>query len=73
MTQILRYLRSFDSFGEPVSINYKGDSSFKTSIGAFFSIVLKALVLTFALLSLLDLFAYKNPQIIQVSQTLNNF
>ena len=38
MSKLIRYFVSFDSFGEPVSINYKGDSAFKTKIGALFHI-----------------------------------
>ena len=39
---------SFDVFGEPVSLNYGGNSSFKTGIGALFSIAIKAVVFAYA-------------------------
>ena len=42
------WLISFDSFGEPVSLNYKGDTTYKTAVGALLSISIKAFLLFFA-------------------------
>jgi len=67
MASLLRLLRSLDIFGEAVSLNYKGDSAYKTLPGAAFSVVLQVFLLVYTLLGLLDLLAYRNPQIVQVS------
>ena len=48
MSKFLNFFTSFDDFGEPVSLNYAGDSSFKTKIGAFFSILIKVFILVHA-------------------------
>ena len=53
MFKFLKYLVSLDVFGEPVTLNYRGESTFKTGIGAFFTIILRAFILTYALLELI--------------------
>ena len=55
------FVRSFDVFGEPVSLNYKGEQSFKTIIGALFTLVLKLFIIFYAATALLDMFARANP------------
>ena len=50
MFKFSKYLTSLDSFGEPVTLNYKGSSTFKTGFGAFFTIVTSAFILTYGLL-----------------------
>ena len=44
----VNFLKSFDVFGEPVSLNYKGGTTFKTCLGAFFSIIIKIFLLIYA-------------------------
>ena len=46
-------LKSWDSFGEPVTLNYQGDSAFKTSLGGCFSIALKVFMTVYAAQTLL--------------------
>ena len=53
MFKFTNFLVSLDAFGEPVTLNYKGSSTFKTGVGAFFTIGLKAFILSFGLLSLI--------------------
>ncbi len=65
MKSILSYIVSVDSFGEPISVNYKGDSSYKTLIGALATIVLKTFVLVYASIQLIGLFEYADPDITQ--------
>ena len=43
-----QFIASFDAFGEPVSLNFKGDSSYKTLVSAFFSIEIKSFIIVFA-------------------------
>ena len=54
MFSLTNYLVSLDAFGEPVTLNYKGESTFKTSVGAFFTLMLRAFILTYGLLSLIN-------------------
>ena len=41
-------MASKDIFGEPVTLSYRGDSSFKTRIGAFLSIIYMIVMMTYA-------------------------
>ena len=50
MFNFIKFLTSLDAFGEPVTLNYKGESTFKTGVGAFFTIVLRAFILSYGLL-----------------------
>ena len=65
MFKFSKYLTSLDSFGEPVTLNYKGSSTFKTGVGAFFTIALSAFILTYGLFSLIGVLQYEDPQISQ--------
>ena len=49
MGSLLRRIKSLDTFGEQVGLNYKGDSAFRTLPGAFFSLVLQAFIFIFAM------------------------
>ena len=49
MFNFITYLTSLDAFGEPVTLNYRGESSFKTGVGAFFTIVLRAFIFSYGL------------------------
>jgi len=44
----LAWMASKDIFGEPVTLSYRGDSSFKTRIGAFLSIIYMIVMMTYA-------------------------
>ena len=65
MKSVRNYLVSLDSFGEPISVNYKGETSFKTCLGALATIALKTFVLIYASVMLLELAEYKDPDITQ--------
>ena len=53
MFNFINYLVSLDVFGEPVTLNYRGESTFKTGIGAFFTIILRAFIFSYGLLELI--------------------
>ena len=54
MFNFIKYLISLDVFGEPVTLNYRGESTFKTSIGAFFTIILRTFIFSYGLLMLIE-------------------
>ena len=68
MSSFLPFLKNQDVFGEPVTVNYNGDATFKTWIGALSSIAIKTFIIIFATTQVIDLFNYQDPQITQVSQ-----
>ena len=45
----------FDSFGKPVSLTFRGESSYKSVCGACMTLIVYALSLTVAILLILDL------------------
>ena len=57
-SRFISYLSSYDVFGEPVSLNYKGDSHFRTWIGAVVTITIKSFLLIYGLLMMISLFGY---------------
>ena len=61
MLPFLKWLTSFDAYGEPVSVSYKGDTTYKTQVGAFLTFSMRSFILIFALMGALELFDYKNP------------
>ena len=63
MLSLIQWFRSFDNFGEPISVNYKGDTTYKTSVGALFSLLLRIFILGFGIFTLLDVVGYQDPQI----------
>ena len=65
VNSIYRFLLSFDAFGEPISVNYKGEKSYKTGLGALFTIAIKGFLLLYLTLAFLELTGYKDPKIIQ--------
>ena len=60
-----RYFTSLDSYGKPVKVSYKGDSTYKTFLGASMTMAMKVFMLFFILTSTINLIDYKNPQITQ--------
>ena len=65
VNSIYRFLISFDAFGKPISVNFKGEQSYKTACGAFFTFAIKGFLLLYLMLAFLGLTGYKDPQIIQ--------
>ena len=65
MPAFLDWFVSLDGYGEPVSVSYKGDSSYKTLIGALLTVGMRSFMLFFTLLAVFELLDYKNPQINQ--------
>ena len=61
MPSFLKCFTSFDAYGEPVSVSYKGDTTYKTQVGAFLTFSMRSFILIFALMGALELFDYKNP------------
>ena len=57
------FVRSFDKFGEPVKMLYKGEDTYKTKLGAVFSILLNTVVLAYLVKKALDLVGKNNSDI----------
>jgi hypothetical protein len=56
-------MERFDLLGDPVSVNYKGKTTYKTPCGAFMSILCTVWVLMFALMKITVLVQKLDPKI----------
>ena len=50
----------FDSYGAPVTVNFKGEPTFKTKIGGLLSLLLNKSIISFGCFRLSDLVKHKN-------------
>ena len=64
-SRLTNFLVSFDSYGEAISMNYRGNTFFKTGLGSLLTLALKSFLLVFLTTECIKLFTYKNPQITQ--------
>ena len=65
MPSFIDWFVSLDAYGEPITVTYKGDSTYKTNVGAFLTVCMKAFMLFFTLEGIFALLDYQNPQINQ--------
>ena len=63
LTKFTTFFRSFDKFGEPVKLLYKGEDTYKTKFGALLSIVLNSIVLAYLVKKGLELATKGNSNI----------
>lgn len=61
MGSFRRYILSHDVFGHDVTLNYKGNNEFPTVLGAFFSILVKLLTVSFLTKKTFDLVQMNDP------------
>ena len=65
MNTLTKFFVSFDGYGNPVTVNYRGDDTYKTCLGALCTLIVKSFLLVFLGTALLELASYKDPQISQ--------
>ena len=56
-------IRSFDQFGAPVSLQYDRETDYKTLMGGVASILLRALILVFLCIQMIQVLTYADPEI----------
>ena len=47
MKSFSKYLKSYDGYGEPVQVSYKGSPTYQTGIGAILTLGLQAFMLAY--------------------------
>jgi hypothetical protein len=57
------YWRSLDVFGEKVEFTFKGKRTYQTSIGAFFSLLIKIILAIFITYEFYAIFTRKHPAV----------
>lgn len=65
MARLKKFIKNQDAFGKPVKINYKGQETYKTFYGGCLTLAHKIFILIVALLGLIDLVAYEDPNVTQ--------
>jgi len=48
-------LKKFDNFGKPITVNFKGEDTFKTNVGGVLSLILMTGIFTFAIFKFVTL------------------
>ena len=71
MSALIQRFKNWDRFGEPVTVNYEGDDTFKTCGGACFSLFTYILVLAFAVVQAEQLLLRTDPAISQTTEFVN--
>ena len=56
---------STDTFGQPVTMLYKGESSYHTPLGAFFTLIIRSIMLIYSIQKLTGLVNYEDPKILK--------
>ena len=54
-------LKSIDSFGHPIQVNYKGEETFKSLVGGVLSLLSLALTLVLVLKAVNEIVAMEEP------------
>ena len=65
MPTFVNWFKAFDGYGEPVSVTYKGDATYKTPGGALLTFSMRSFMLLFSVFGIFELLSYKNPQVNQ--------
>ena len=57
-----KFLTSFDIFGIPITVNYKGEATYKTFIGFLFSLAVFSLIMMYSLEGSLKMLRREDPE-----------
>ena len=60
----LKFILARDVLGHPITINYKGEDTYKTKVGAFLSIGVQVMVLIFLAMKVIALIDMSDPNIL---------
>lgn len=63
-------MRSFDSYGHPINLTYNGDSTFKSTVGGFFTILARIAIFGYLVSELLNVIDKKS--IVKVSEIIRD-
>ena len=61
MPSFQNWFKSFDGYGEPITVTYKGETTYKTLGGALLTIAMRSFMLLFTVFGVLGLFSYDRP------------
>jgi hypothetical protein len=64
---------ALDIYGQPIGVNYKGESSYKTKVGALMSLITIVLGLALAVSKTMQMVTRENAKIQTLTNTLDLF
>ena len=63
MQGLLGFIRSFDLFGASVNVNFRGQSDYKTGVGALMTLLIRSFMLFYAVRCAIQVLDYEDPSI----------
>ena len=60
-SSFINWFVSLDAYGEPVSVSYKGDTTYKTHMGACLTLLSRVFLVFFTFMGVIELYQYRNP------------
>ena len=60
MKSFQNYFKSYDGYGEPIQVSYKGSPTYQTGIGAILTLSLQAFMLAYLVTESLALLNFKS-------------
>ena len=60
---VSQFVKNLDAFGQPVTVKYDGESSFKTHVGGICTFSILSFMLAFFISSVINLVTYQDPQV----------
>ena len=70
MKFISSFLTNRDNLGHPITVNYKGSDTYQTKLGGFFTIGIRAMMLIYLLITVIELVSMSDPNIVSYSRRL---
>jgi hypothetical protein len=64
---------ALDIYGQPIVVNYKGESSYKTKIGALISLITIGFGLAYAVITIMQMATRENTNVQTLTKTLDLF
>ena len=71
MSAFGNFLRSWDKYGQPISVNYKGEDAFRTPIGGLITILAYCLVIAYSVVKGEQLVSRANPNVTSTTEYIN--
>ena len=67
MKRLKNNIKWWDDFGYPISLNYKGRSTFNTILGGSVSLLIRTLLLSYFIYQCISIFTYGNSSVTKSS------
>lgn len=62
------FLKGLDSFGYPISVNYKGEESYNSVLGGIFSVIVLCFTMIQVVMAVKELYLMEDPELAEYRQ-----